>query len=188
MPGVAAAPGGVGETGGVRLFVAVWPPEEVLAGLGDVVATARTAAPGARWVGREQWHVTLRFLGDVPDPGPVADALAAAPLPAAEAVVGPRATALGRTVLVLPVAGLDGLAAAVATATDGLGAAPDALPFRGHLTLARAPRRARLPAGLPGRVPAFGRRFPVTAAHLVRSHLTSTGPRYEDLAILPTRA
>ena len=44
-----------------RLFVAVWPPDDVL----DLLA----GLPGRRWLesgGRAaaQWHVTLRFLGD----------------------------------------------------------------------------------------------------------------------------
>ncbi|MER3453020.1 MAG: RNA 2',3'-cyclic phosphodiesterase, partial [Acidimicrobiia bacterium] len=51
----------------MRLFVAVWPPEEVL----DVVAKLpRPGVVGLRWTSREQWHVTLRFFGSVPEPAP----------------------------------------------------------------------------------------------------------------------
>lgn len=167
----------------MRLFVSVQPPDEVLDALAEVV---RPEASDVRWVGRAQWHVTLRFLGEVDDPEPVAAALAAAPLPAAVATVGPEAATLGRTAVVLPVTGLDELAADVAGATDGLGTAPPGSPFRGHLTLARARgRRGRVPGGLARRVPPFEWRFAVTDVRLVRSHLGPGGPRYEDLAVVP---
>ena len=125
----------------MRLFVAVRPPDDVL---DAVAALARPAHPGVRWTTRDQWHVTLRFLGEVGDPEPVAAALAAAPLPAATAALGPRVTALGSGVVCLPVAGLDALAAAVSEATAGWGRPPEHRRFRGHLTLARVdrPRRA----------------------------------------------
>jgi 2'-5' RNA ligase len=166
----------------VRLFVSVQPPDDVLDALAGL---ARPQVPGARWVGREQWHVTLRFFGEVDDPAPVAAALASAPLRATEAVAGPGAVSKARRVLWLPVAGLDELAAGVAAATEGLGPAQDEGAFQGHLTLARAPRRGRLPVGLAGRVPPFTRRWPVTELRVVRSHLGQGPPRYEDLAVVP---
>ena len=43
-----------------RLFVAVWPPDEVL---DAIAALPRADEPGVRWTRRDQWHVTLRFLG-----------------------------------------------------------------------------------------------------------------------------
>jgi 2'-5' RNA ligase len=166
----------------VRLFVSVQPPDEVLDGL---AALDRPEATGLRWARRDQWHVTLRFLGEVTDPGPVADALARAALPPADAVVGPSATTLGRRSLVLPVNGLDRLAAGVASATAGVGEPPGPGPFRGHLTLARARGRRKVPGGLAARVPAFEARFPVADVRLVRSNLGAGGPRYEDLAVVP---
>jgi 2'-5' RNA ligase len=166
----------------VRLFVGVRPPGEVLDGLAGL---DRPELPGVRWVQRDQWHVTLRFLGEVDDAGPVADALARAPLRAADAVVGPRVALLGRRILVLPVAGLDDLAAGVAAATDGIGKPPGPGPFRGHLTLARARGRGRLPRDLAADAPALEARFAVTDVRLVRSHLGPGGARYEDVAVVP---
>jgi 2'-5' RNA ligase len=58
---------------------------------------------------------------------------------------------------VLPVSGLDRLAAAVGQVTAGLGPVEDR-PFRGHLTLARARRRGGL-HGLPA--PDLGGEWPV---------------------------
>ncbi len=162
----------------VRLFVAVRLPDGVL----DVVAGLhRPERPGVRWTTRSQWHVTLRFLGHVDDPAPVAAALDAAPLAGCVAAVGPRVTALGRGVVVVPVRGIEALAADVVAATSALGAPPEPRPFRGHLTLARA-RRGSVRA-LVGEPIALG--FRVDDVRLVRSHLGPAGARYEDLHVRP---
>lgn len=59
-----------------RLFVALWPPLQVVAGLNSQVQWARrrlAQAAGStqpidrlRWIEPEQWHLTLVFLGTVP--------------------------------------------------------------------------------------------------------------------------
>ncbi|MBG6093432.1 RNA 2',3'-cyclic phosphodiesterase [Actinomadura viridis] len=50
----------------MRLFVALVPPPYVLDELEDFLAPYRSGPPeGLRWVGREQLHVTLTFLGEV---------------------------------------------------------------------------------------------------------------------------
>jgi 2'-5' RNA ligase len=51
----------------MRLFVAVTVPEGVKRKLEETQAELRRAAPerGVRWARREQFHLTLRFLGDV---------------------------------------------------------------------------------------------------------------------------
>jgi 2'-5' RNA ligase len=50
-----------------RLFVAVLVPEEVKAKMEEAQAELRRVVPdrGVRWARREQFHLTLRFLGDV---------------------------------------------------------------------------------------------------------------------------
>ena len=50
-----------------RLFVAAWPPSELTA---DLTGLPRKNRPGIKWVEPENWHVTLRFLGDA-DPDEV---------------------------------------------------------------------------------------------------------------------
>jgi 2'-5' RNA ligase len=50
----------------VRCFVAVWPPDDVL---DDLAALPRPAATYARWSTRDQWHVTLRFFGELDEAG-----------------------------------------------------------------------------------------------------------------------
>jgi RNA 2',3'-cyclic 3'-phosphodiesterase len=162
----------------MRLFVGVVPPDRVL---DEIERLRRPERPGVRWTRRDQWHVTLRFLGEVDDPAPVAAALDAAPLRRCEALVGPRVRALGRQVVCLPVSGLEGLAQAVVEATAEFGQPPDDRRFRGHLTLARLRRPAR-PSGLTGGV--IEDSFPVTDVRLIRSHQTDGGSRYEDLHIV----
>src|SRR5258708_23222523 len=49
----------------MRLFVAIAPPPAVLEELEGTVAPLRPAWPALRWTGREAWHVTLAFLGEV---------------------------------------------------------------------------------------------------------------------------
>ena len=114
-----------------RLFVAAWPPDEVRARLRDV---RRDGWGDARWMPEENWHVTLAFLGEADTDG-VTQALRRTTLPLATADVSPRLEVMGRTSLVLPVAGVAELARAVRTAT-----LPDHADrrFRGHITMARS--------------------------------------------------
>jgi RNA 2',3'-cyclic 3'-phosphodiesterase len=58
-----------------RCFVGVRPPEGVIAAIERRVDDLRRQLPGVRWVPPEQWHITLKFLGDVPDVHGVARAL-----------------------------------------------------------------------------------------------------------------
>ena len=146
----------------MRLFVAVRPSVEAA----DVLDRGpRPAAPRMRWLPREQWHVTLRFLGEA-DPDEVAGVLAGVPwvdVPAVDVALGPATALLGTTppgggpsgggpsgggVVMVPAVGCDGLADRVVAATDGLGRPPEERPFVGHLTLGRF--RDGPPAGSVG--------------------------------------
>ena len=109
-------------------------------------ALPRPDQPGVRWVPPANWHVTLRFLGEA-EATDVHARLAGVTLPAATAMFGPAVRRLGRSALVVPVAGLERLAAAVTAATADIGDPPGTRSFNGHLTLARLrPGRGDLPA------------------------------------------
>jgi 2'-5' RNA ligase len=154
--------------------VAAWPPPAVSDALESL---PRPAEPGVRYTSRDQWHVTLRFLGTC-DVDVAARALAWLDAPVATARCGPMVSRLGHDAVVVPVAGLDALAAAVVGCTAGIGRAPDPHPFTGHLTLARL--RARAACGIAGaRVSA---RFEVREVALVRSDPTAEGARYTTVA------
>ena len=171
----------------MRLFVAVWPPPEVVdvvRAAVDRVAVDRVAgqdgAGGLRWTGPEQWHVTLRFFGTA-DLDDAVEAFRSVALPDAGLVgaeVGPSTGRFGRRVLHVPVAGLEGLAAAVVDATKAVGTPPDDRPFAGHLTLARA--RARGGADLsPWCGVPVAARWTVAELTLVASRTDREGARYE---------
>jgi 2'-5' RNA ligase len=166
-----------------RLFVAVWPDEELAERLRLL---ARPQLEGLRWTTRPQWHVTLRFLGSVDAAGEekARDALAAvaASMPAPVALAGPAPRALGTGVWVLPVEGLEPLARAVIRATRRIGSPPERRRFSGHLTLARS-RTRRLPPGLPA--PELGGSWRVDELTLVCSQLNQGGARYEVVGTWP---
>lgn len=160
----------------MRLFVAVWPSRAAVASLQRM---RRPEHPGVRWTTEAQWHVTLRFLGEVDDPQPVVAALEQGlqEVPAAEVVADRRARRFGPAAVGVPVHGLDAVATAVAEATAGWGAV-EPRAFRGHLTLARC--RGRVPAAtLAVGLPTL--RWTAGEVALVRSRLDPGGARYETL-------
>jgi len=161
----------------VRLFVALWPPDEVVE---LVRSLPRPAVPRVRWTTPEQWHVTLRFLGDAA----VDDAVGALSSVAWGAPVvarlGERVERFGRHVLVVPVGGIEGLAARVAAATAGIGTPAPDRPFTGHLTLARASRGGDV-RPLAGSPLVRAAAWEVGEVALVASRLHASGARYEVL-------
>jgi 2'-5' RNA ligase len=162
-----------------RLFVAVWPPPEVLEVLERL---DRPALPGVRWSAPEQWMVKVRPLGYV-------DQAVAAPLagaleqeldgaPAVECELGPATRRLGGQWLGAPVAGLDDLAAVVFAATEPLVPITHPQPFEADVVLARG----RVPAGLAG-IPVSAS-WTADAVALVADRSSPRGVRYDDLAVI----
>lgn len=163
-----------------RLFVAVWPPPPVV---DAIAALPREPVDGVRYTTRDQWHATLRFLGECAEDEAEA-ALAAARLPRVTVTVGPAVERLRPDVVVLPVAGLDPVAAAVRAATAEIGEPIDPQPFAGHLTVAR--QRRGDGCSLDGA--ALTATFAVAEVALVRSTLHADGARYENVAVVAARA
>lgn len=160
----------------MRLFVAVCPPPEVLASLHEL---SRPDVGGVRWSTEDQWHVTLRFLGDVERVEDLVDALSSISMPATEVTVGPATDRLGAGILMLPVSGLDALAHEVHEATEPFVPIPDHRPFKGHLTVARARSKADVPRALEGEP--FTASWTATSFALVRSQTKPTGAVYNDV-------
>lgn len=136
-----------------RLFTALWPTPAVRAALAQW-QDAWTWPPQAARVKPDQLHVTLHFLGDVPDER-VPELAQALRLPfepftldlgepqvwsSGIAVVQPHGTP----------APLQRLHAALGTRIAALGLPLESRPYRAHVTLARRAQGATPPAGGPG--------------------------------------
>lgn len=163
-----------------RLFVAVWPPPEVVTTL---AALDRPSRPGVRWSAPEQWMVKLRPLGHVGDAvvPRLVDVLAAEldGAPAPRCSLGPQTRRLGGQWLGAPVAGLDELAAVVFEATEELVPVTHPQPFRADVVLARG----RVPADLAG-IPVSGS-WTARALTLTADRSAPSAVRYETLAEFP---
>lgn len=163
-----------------RLFVCLWPPDHVVDRLAEL---HRKDQVGARFVRPENWHVTLRFLGDA-DPNDVAAALGRTTFTAADIELGPAVDVGTKSehTLFVPVTGADELAADVVRATADLGTEPIRPRFLGHITIARLKRRANMPRVLGELVSESWRADELA---LVQSTLRPEGPRYDTLATFP---
>jgi len=186
----------------MRLFVAVAVPAHAADELDGAVAPLRQSWPALRWTGRDAWHVTLAFLGEVNET--VSTRLeprlerAAARHPCLAVSLGGagafpgagRARVLWTGVQGEP-RGLAALAASVAAGARRAGAPPaeEGRRFQPHLTLARCrePVDARpLVDSLSGYA---GTPWTAGEIYLIRSHLPGgrphDRPRYETLGCWP---
>jgi 2'-5' RNA ligase len=179
-----------------RAFVAVHPPPDVLDAVAACAEAAATHAPapsGARWTTRDQWHLTLQFLGnraDVDAVGAALGAIAVRGAPVRLGGVGAFPSARRGRVLWLGVADgaelLTQLAAAVGVLLAPLGHEPEARAYHPHLTLARW----KAPADLRGLCDALGG-APVGDAWTVdevvvyESRLARSGARYTARVRIP---
>lgn len=182
----------------MRLFVAIDPPDSVRAALARLIERGKALAPDARWVRPEAMHLTLAFLGNMPDEvvprieaalGEVAPRhraldLAAGPVGSFGTKAKPRVLWVG---LLGALEELAALRLDVEAALEPLGYEPEERPFRPHLTLARAremrgdPALATARDALDPQAPAF------SAAELIlyRSEPSAHGSAYTALARLP---
>lgn len=149
----------------MRLFVSLRPPS-------DVVAHLAGAAAGLRTTDVRQWHITLAFLGEVPEAEPLVPRLdeVARRSPPLDLELRGSGTFRGQGLVYAGVAGdVDGLrrlAAAVQGACREASVLLEERPYRPHLTVSRRARQdATVLSGYEGP--------PWTAqeVELVRSHL-----------------
>jgi 2'-5' RNA ligase len=185
----------------VRCFVAVDVAASVRAALARTQRALRRAAPTAdvRWTRPEGLHITLKFLGEVPEARCAEVVAALTGVAAAHRAVRVLARGLGG----FPGAGrprvlwaglakgdveLAALARDVDRALAPLGFAAETRPFQGHVTLGRV----RSPRGLVALATALAQRtheelgaWTVSELVLYRSRLSPAGARYEALARLP---
>ncbi len=187
----------------MRAFLAILLDPPLRDALSACVRALQAAHPPARlkWVGDEQHHVTLHFLGEISPAQTEAVTRALAGLPPPTAPLSLTLGGLGAFPNVNRPATLwagsqdEGgriamLAVAYGRALRALGFEIDARPFTPHLTLARVPRDLD-----PATIRAVGGWYaarealappPLTqavrAVHLMRSELLPSGARYTPVA------
>lgn len=184
----------------MRLFVAITPPAAVLDELEARIAPLRARGPDLRWTGREAWHLTLAFLGEVGEDTAAALAprleRAARRHPCLSLSLGPGgafpAAARARVLW----AGIEGdraalaaLAASVAAGARRAGAAPpdEGRRYRPHVTLARCRQPADVGPLVESLAGYAGATWTAADIHLIRSYLGDGPPRYEIAGTWPLR-
>lgn len=159
-----------------RLFVAAVPDRAAVDALRSL---PRPEEPGVRWVPESNWHVTLRFLGDV-ELAETTSSLRDIDATRCRAVLGPTVEWLGDRQIVVPIDGVADLASAVVRATGNVGR-PDPRPFVGHLTIARTkPGATSSLLGAP-----VDAAFDVDRLAVMESDLRPDGAVYTVVATIP---
>jgi RNA 2',3'-cyclic 3'-phosphodiesterase len=173
-----------------RLFVAIRPPEEVR----DLLIDAMDDSPALRWVGDEQLHLTLRFIGEVERPlaNDIASALDRLLSPSFELRVSGAGKFEKRSggslwAGIEPKEPATALAGKVERTLQQVGLEPEHRSFSPHVTLARWNRRdleivddflrrhSNLQSGM----------FAVDRFILFESKLSRHGAHYEEVAVFP---
>ena len=124
-----------------RLFVAIDLPDPVK----DRLTEMSRGVPGAKWVGRNQLHLTLRFIGEVEMPKfqeikSALKGISAQPFSMTLQGVGRFPPKRAPRVLWVGMAAqpaLFQLQRDIERALNGIGFTPEARPFEAHITLAR---------------------------------------------------
>lgn len=172
-----------------RLFFALWPDDAVRDRLGEVATQVREGLQ-ARWVRRDHFHITLAFLGAIPE----------AHLPRLLGLELERPEAFDlvldnvqfrqrrQMIWIAPAASppaLERLVEDLGPCLKRHSVAHDPRPFHAHLTLARSVRDI-----LPRPVPFAPIIWTVSSFSLVESTLDRSGARYRVLHTwpLPVRA
>ena len=170
-----------------RLFVAIRPPEDVR----DLLIDAMDDSPALRWVGDEQLHLTLRFIGEVERPmaNDIAAALGGVRVPSFDL----QAVGVGRFEQrnggalwagVQPKDPVVALAAKVERALQQSGLEPERRAFSPHITLARWNRRnsEAVDSFLRRNANLRSETFRVSEFILFESKLSRHGAHYEEVA------
>jgi 2'-5' RNA ligase len=184
----------------MRLFVALEIPSEVRKNLASLIESLRAVSPQTRWVRPENLHVTLKFIGEVPEAklsvirGALASVRSEQPVTLDFRGLGffpnekhPRVFWAG----IEASPDLKTLAAEIDGATEKLGIPREQRPFSPHLTVARF-EPPRLPEKLRAAIQEnAGREFGslrTTQFHLIESKLKSSGAEYTTVESFPFAA
>ena len=184
----------------MRLFVALEIPSDVRENLAALLKSLRVVSPQTRWVRPENLHVTLKFIGEVPETRLAAIRSAIAGVRSDQPVTldfrglgffpndeHPRVFWVG----IAASQNLKSVAADIDKAMEKLGIPREQRPFSPHLTLARFE-----PPGLSDKLRSaiqenaardFGS-LRTSQFHLIESKLESSGAEYTTLERFPFAA
>jgi 2'-5' RNA ligase len=181
----------------VRLFVALQIPEDVHKAIAAQTLELKPLDDSWKWTRPESLHVTLKFLGEIPEnkSNHVTEALRAvsADLPMTLTFKGlgffpnerrPRVLWLG----IEAPRSLPALAASIDAVLAGVGVPREERPFTPHLTLARSKAGIISPKLHETLRKYSAREFGIMVAsafHLIESRLKSTGAEYTTLQSFP---
>ena len=174
----------------MRLFVALALPDMVA----NALLLLERGIPGARWMTREQLHLTLRLIGEVDgrDAAAIDDALAAIAAPAFTLSLKGVGEFGGKSPHALWVGGeaneaLNHLQRKIETALQRIGLPAETRKFTPHITLARlkAAPRERLMHFLTDNALYRSAPFEANEFTLFSSVLTSDGSHYTPERVYP---
>ena len=185
----------------IRAFLAIEPPKEVLRKILDIQNRLRklSANMDIRWVKTDGMHLTLKFLGDVPEKDVPAISSAAGGAASSTGPLGFSVSGLGvfpdirrPRVVFLEIKGdvdkLASLQKKIESALAAIGFPEETRPFRPHLTLGRI-RSAKGTAELEkelGKSDFYtAGQFAAKELCLFKSDLTPHGAVYTQVAVCP---
>jgi 2'-5' RNA ligase len=183
----------------MRLFAAIDVPDAQKRSIEKSIQDLRKALAGAvRWVPRENWHATVKFLGEVADDrldavSSVLDAVCSvSPSTSASLTDVGAFPSLGRARVLWagltdPEGRMAALAGALEKAFGELGLRQESRVLHAHVTLARIRAPIPIAAIVEKAGPyAFDREpFPVDQVVLFRSRLSRSGAAYEPIRTFP---
>jgi len=165
-----------------RLFVAIDFPPEIKLSLSELCI----GVPGARWVAPGNFHLTLRFIGEVDDPtaAGIAAALQQVGAPRFWLTLAGVGQFGGHTlwVGVEQNPALLRLQNAVESQLREITPSADARPYRPHVKLAHSRRRRSFRPFLREHAGFCAGPFEATEFSLIESHLSKSGAVYEHRA------
>jgi len=176
-----------------RLFVGLEIPHEV----GEALSLLRGGLPGARWIDPENYHITLRFIGDIDDrlAHEIASMLDGVRRRSFEVRFGNLMSFGGRkpravVVAVEPIQPLVELQSELERLMQRLGLEPEGRKFIPHVTLARLRVSSSRDVAeyLSTRGPVFGASFRVSRFVLFSSRSSVGGGPYVIEADYPLAA
>jgi RNA 2',3'-cyclic 3'-phosphodiesterase len=184
----------------MRLFVALEIPSMVRENLAELIASLRAVSPQTRWVRPENLHVTLKFIGEIPETKLASIRTALAQVRSDRPVTldfrglgffpdGKHPRVFWAGIEASP--NLKTLAADLERATETLGIKREQKSFSPHLTLARF-EPPRLPEELRAAIQEQdGRDFGslrTNQFHLIESKLKLSGAEYTTVESFPFAA